>query len=182
MIVLIYAHPYPDRSRANQRLLAAVRDLPGVEVRSLYDLYPDFAIDIEAEQEALLRADTVVWQGPVYWYSVPALLKHWFDTVLTHGWAHGKGTQALQGKRAWWVASAGGTAAAYGPGGHHMRAFADYVAPVEHTARYCGMHWLTPFVAHGGQRHTPEQLAAEQAELARLAAQHVQAIAGAVRA
>ena len=63
-----------------------------------------------------------------------------------------------------------------------MRAFADYVAPVEHTARYCGMHWLTPFVAHGGQRHTPEQLAAEQAELARLAAQHVQAIAGAVRA
>ncbi|HEX4353552.1 MAG TPA: NAD(P)H-dependent oxidoreductase, partial [Polyangiales bacterium] len=71
MIDLVYAHPYPHRSRANHLMLAAVRDLPGLEIRSLYDLYPDFSIDVDAEQEALLRARIVVWQHPTYWYSVP---------------------------------------------------------------------------------------------------------------
>ena len=35
MITLIHAHPYPARSRAVAALLAAVRDLRNVEVRSL---------------------------------------------------------------------------------------------------------------------------------------------------
>ncbi len=180
--LVIHAHPRPRQSRVTPALLDTLAARPDTAVRSLYERYPDFDIDVASEQEALTHADLLVWVTPVYWYSVPALLKHWFDTVLTHGWAYGHGAQALQGKTAWWVASAGGTTAAYGPGGHHMRPFADYVAPVEHTARYCGMHWLPPFVAHGGQRHTPEQLAAEQAELARLAEQHVQALAEVVRA
>lgn len=179
--LVIHAHPRPRQSRVTHALLDTLAARPDTAVRSLYERYPDFDIDVASEQEALTHADLLVWVTPVYWYSVPALLKHWFDTVLTHGWAYGHGAQALQGKTAWWVASAGGTTAAYGPGGHHMRPFADYVAPVEHTARYCGMHWLPPFVAHGGQRHTPEQLAAEQAELARLAEQHVQALAEVVR-
>ena len=180
--LVIHAHPRPRQSRVTRALLDTLAARPDTAVRSLYERYPDFDIDVASEQEALTHADLLVWVTPVYWYSVPALLKHWFDTVLTHGWAYGHGTQALQGKTAWWVASAGGTTAAYAPGGHHMRPFADYVAPVEHTARYCGMHWLPPFVAHGGQRHTPEQLAAEQAELARLSERHVQALAEVVRA
>ena len=98
MIVVVYAHPYPDRSRAGRALLEAVQGLPDVEVRSLYELYPDFGIDVEAEQEALTRADTIVWQHPLYWYSVPGLLKHWFDKVLA-GWAYGEGGTALVGKR-----------------------------------------------------------------------------------
>lgn len=39
----------------------AVSDLSGLEVRSLYDLYPDFDIDVTAQQAALSRADLVVW-------------------------------------------------------------------------------------------------------------------------
>ncbi len=74
MILIIYAHPYPRHSHANQRLLQAVRDLPEVEVRSLYELYPDFNIDINAEQQALERADLVVLQHPMQWYSFPPLL------------------------------------------------------------------------------------------------------------
>lgn len=59
MILIIYAHPYPRHSHANQRLLQAVRDLPEVEVRSLYELYPDFNIDINAEQRR--------WRAPTWW-------------------------------------------------------------------------------------------------------------------
>ena len=85
MILVIYAHPYPQHSRAGKAMLEAVRDLPDLEVRSLYDLYTDFDIDIAAEQAALKRAELVVWLHPVYWYSVPALLKHWFEPVsYTH--------------------------------------------------------------------------------------------------
>ena len=74
-VTLIYGHPYPARSRAGRVLLDGVRDLPGVEVRSLYDLYPDFDIDVQAEQAALLKAELIVWQCPFYWYGVPALLQ-----------------------------------------------------------------------------------------------------------
>ena len=93
--VVIYAHPYPDRSRANRVLFDAVRSLPGVDARPIYDLYPEFWVDVRAEQAALSRADVVVWQHPIYWYSAPALLKLWWEKVLTHGWAYGKGGEAL---------------------------------------------------------------------------------------
>lgn len=56
--VVIYAHPYPDRSRANRILIDAVRTLDDVTVRPLYDLYPDFAIDEVRERELLTAART----------------------------------------------------------------------------------------------------------------------------
>src|SRR5262245_51490007 len=108
MALLVYAHPYPLRSRANRALLAALEGLPQLEVRSLYDLYPDFGIDIGTEQRALLRAELVIWQHPMYWYSVPGLLKHWFDKVLARGWAYGEGGTALRGKTCLWVTTTGG--------------------------------------------------------------------------
>jgi glutathione-regulated potassium-efflux system ancillary protein KefF len=78
-----------------------------VEIRSLYHLYPDFNIDIAAEQEALSRAELVVWQHPMQWYSVPPLLKLWIDKVLAHGWAYGHGARALQGKSLLWAVTTG---------------------------------------------------------------------------
>jgi glutathione-regulated potassium-efflux system ancillary protein KefF len=149
MLVLIYAHPYPDRSRANQRLLAAVRDLDGVEVRSLYDEYPDFDIDVEAEQAALQQASGVVWQHPIYWYSVPGLLKHWFDKVLVRGFAYGDGGVALHGKRCQWVATTGAPNEAYSPSGMHGHPFVEFEPVVEQTARFCGMRWQAPIIVHG---------------------------------
>jgi glutathione-regulated potassium-efflux system ancillary protein KefF len=72
MITLIYAHPYPLHSRANRALLEAVWDLPGLQIRDLYALYPDFHIDSRAEQEALAGSATVVLQHPLHWYHAPA--------------------------------------------------------------------------------------------------------------
>jgi glutathione-regulated potassium-efflux system ancillary protein KefF len=160
MIELIYAHPYPTRSRANQLLLNAVRDLPGVHVRLLYEQYPDFAIDVETEQQRLSAADAVVWQHPLYWYSVPPLLKLWFDKVLALGWAYGQGGNALHGKRCQWAITTGGDPTSYRAQGIHNHPFASFVAPVEQTARFCGMHWQPPFVVHGAHRLGDEPLRA----------------------
>ena len=157
MIVVIHAHPYPSRSRACAALVEAIRGLPQLEMRALYDLYPDFDVDPAAEQAALARAGLVVWLHPLYWYTVPGLMKHWFDEVLVGGWAHGEGGTALAGKDCLWVTT-GGDALAYTPEGRHAHPFAAFVPVVEQTARYCGMNWLEPFVVHGAHEVPDEAL------------------------
>lgn len=148
MIVVVQAHPYPDHSRANRALGRAIEGLAGVEVRSLYDLYPDFSIDVEAEQKALAASSAVVWQHPIYWYSAPALLKLWFEKVLTAGWAYGPGGEALRGKRCLWVVTTGGDERDYSPWGLHLETFDAFMPAIRQTARFCGMVWLEPLVVH----------------------------------
>jgi glutathione-regulated potassium-efflux system ancillary protein KefF len=164
-IVVVFAHPYPGASRACAALVAALHGLAGTEVRSLYDLYPDFDVDVAAEQAALARAGLVVWLHPMHWYGVTGLLKHWFDTVLVKGWAYGEGGNALAGKDCLWAVTTGGDAAAFSPAGRHAHPLADFVAPVEQTARYCGMNWLPPHVVHGAHEIDAAALAAAGAGL-----------------
>ena len=159
-VLLIFAHPYPDRSRANRLLLEAVESEARVSVRSLYDLYPTFDIDVRAEQEALRTSKIVVWQHPMYWYSVPGLLKHWFDKVLTRGFAYGDGGNVLWGKRCFWVVTTGGDDRAFGSHGMHGRPFFVFSPVVEQTALFCGMHWEEPLVVHGAHRSPPGDLEA----------------------
>lgn len=44
--------------------------------------------DIRAEQERIERADRLVIVYPVYWWSMPGLLKGWIDRVFSNGWAY----------------------------------------------------------------------------------------------
>jgi NAD(P)H dehydrogenase (quinone) len=44
--------------------------------------------DVLAEQTRLDRADALVLVYPVYWWSMPALLKGWIDRVFSNGWAY----------------------------------------------------------------------------------------------
>ncbi len=163
--LVVFAHPYPASSRACARLLAAIRDLPGLEVRSLYDLYPDFDIDVPGEQRVLEGAQRLVLLHPIYWYTTPALLKHWFDQVLVKGWAYGEGGTALAGKDCLWVPTTGGDEAAYSTQGRHSHPFDTYVPVVEQTARFCGMNWLPPHVVHGAHQVSEAALNARALEL-----------------
>lgn len=158
MLCLVYAHPYPDRSRANRRLIDALAPHPALDVRPLYDLYPSFDIDVDAEQEALRRAQVVVFQHPMYWYSVPGLLKHYFDKVLVRGFAYGAGGHALRGKRCLWVTSTGGDEHAFSAEGAHGRPFAEFVPPISQLAHFCGMQFEPPFVLHGAHRMSDDAL------------------------
>lgn len=161
-IALIYAHPYAEQSLANRELLAATDDLSFVARRSLYDLYPDFDIDVEAEQRVLASADLIVLQHPIYWYSTPALLKLWIDDVLALGWAYGEGGTALVGKSVQWVVTTGGDFRAYSPEGPHGHPFDVFIAPMRQTVRFCGMHWLAPLIVHDAHNQRDHVLAAAQ--------------------
>lgn len=98
-VLVISGHNDLQHSVANKAILDAIeKQLPEAEVRKLDTLYPDGVIDIKAEQEALLRADLIVWQFPFYWYTMPALMKKWLDEVFQHGFSHGS-KAVLGGKK-----------------------------------------------------------------------------------
>ena len=97
-ILLLYAHPESQESVANRILLDTARQQDNVTVHDLYAFYPDFFIDIHYEQQLLREHDIIVFQHPLYTYSCPALLKEWFDRVLSRGFATGNGEHALAGK------------------------------------------------------------------------------------
>ena len=113
-VLILFAHPALEKSRVNQRLIEAVRDLPGVTFHDLYQLYPDLDIDVAREQELLVEHDVIVMQHPLFWYSTPAMLKEWQDLVLEHGWAYGHDGTALHGKILLTATTAGGSETAYG--------------------------------------------------------------------
>lgn len=144
-LLLILAHPSPSRSRVNIPMYKAACGLEGVKTRDLYELYPDMHINVAAEQAALRQAHTVVFQFPIFWFSSPALLKEWQDTVLTSGFAYGKGN-ALKDKKFMVAVTSGGTSESYSADGRHGADITQYLAPFEQTARFCDMQVLNNFV------------------------------------
>ena len=98
-VLIISGHPDLKTSNANKAILEELEKLlPEAEIRKLDELYPDYQIDIKAEQAALVKADIIVFQYPTHWYSVPALLKVYIDKVMEHSWAYGSKGNALKGK------------------------------------------------------------------------------------
>ena len=159
-VLVIAAHPQLEHSRINRRLMkAAAGSTATVQVRDLYALYPDYLIDIEAEQALLQTARLIVWQHPIQWYSMPALMKLWVDEVLAFGWAYGPGGTALRGKDLWLVATTGGPEDSYHPDSYNRYFFDAFLPPYEQTAALCGMRFLPPLLLHGAHR-------AEEAEVA----------------
>ncbi|AKV55589.1 NAD(P)H dehydrogenase (quinone) [Bifidobacterium actinocoloniiforme DSM 22766] len=148
-LVLAFHPELESGSRITHRLAQAARPGNDLTLVDEYALYPDFRIDVAAEQGRLLAADRVVWLFPMRWYSSPALLKQWEDDVLEHGWAYGTGGDKLRGKQLLLAISIGATAEKYRPEGEFAVRGADLLTPWRTTARYTGMDWQQPFLVHG---------------------------------
>jgi glutathione-regulated potassium-efflux system ancillary protein KefF len=151
-IYVVAAHPNWRESRVNRRLFETAAALPGVAVRDLYASYPDYDIDVAAEQAALAAADLVVLLHPIHWYSMPPLQKLWLDEVLAYGWAYGHGGTALQGKDLWLAATTGGPESSYHPQSYNRYFFDAFLPPYEQTAALCGLRFLPPLLLHGAHR------------------------------
>jgi len=156
-VLVITAHPQMEHSRINRRLMHAARKPAAngpsrVLVRDLYALYPDYLIDVPAEQALLVQAQLIVWQHPIHWYSMPPLMKLWVDEVLAFGWAYGPGGTALRGKDLWLVATTGGPQDSYHPDNYNRYFFDAFLPPFEQTAALCGMRFLPPLLLHGAHK------------------------------
>ena len=148
--LVLYAHPNPRISRVNRKLAAAAALIDGVVVNDLYETYPDFYIDVARERALVSSAGALVLVCPLQWYAVPAILKEWFDAVLFDAWQVDRVRPSASGarRRCWLALSTGSPASDYAPGRRHGRPLADFLAPLEQTARVCGMDWLEPIVLY----------------------------------
>jgi len=159
--LVLFIHPHPQRSRVNSALRWAIHNLPDTRTHDLYEEYPDFYVDVKREQDKLLAHDLIVFQHPLYWYSSPALLKEWQDSVLEDGWAHGEGGAALRGKYWLQAISMAGSESSYAAQGAHRFSVAQFLRPFEATAHACGMAWLPPFITYGTSAMDSTAIAAQ---------------------
>lgn len=109
------------------------------------------AADIQAELDKLLWADLLILNFPIYWFSVPAILKGWFDRVLVSGVCYGGkrfyDQGGLAGKKALVSLTLGGRQHMFGEGAIHGP-LEDMLRPIlRGTLAYVGMQVLEPFVA-----------------------------------
>lgn len=133
--------------------------------------------DVRAEQEKLDWADGLILQFPLWWYSMPAILKGWVDRVYAHGFAYGVGEHSdrhwgdrfgegrFAGKRAMLIVTAGGWRTHYGPRGVNGP-IDDILFPINHGILfYPGFQVLPPFVAYRVDKLNDAGFAAISAEL-----------------
>lgn len=149
-VLVISGHPNLAQSTANSLIINELeKQLDKVEVRRLDRLYPDYQIDVAAEQQALANADVIVWQFPFYWYSTPALLKKWIDDVHTHGFAYGSSGDKLHGKPLIVSFTTGGLAQDYSADGHEGMELSAFFPQFSQTAHLCGMVFHPPIYSQG---------------------------------
>jgi len=158
-ILILFAHPALQKSRVNRQLISRVRDLGGITFHDLYETYPDFHIHVGKEQALLQENDIIVFQHPLFWFSMPALLKEWQDLVLQHKWAYGKEGVALKRKKLLSAVSTGGRESLFRKEGFNRFTIKEFLAPIDQLAYLCGMEYLPPFVVHGTHTLTESEIA-----------------------
>jgi len=184
-ILIVYAHPEPlSFNGALKDLAIEVLTSAGHEVQ-LSDLYAmkfdpagfryqreqihataaaQFVPGLKAEMDKLLWADFVIFQFPLWWFSLPAILKGWVDRVFAMGFSYNIGKAyengIFRGKRGMLSFTTGGPPATYGPTGKN----GDLYQLLRHVQygmlHFLGLDVLPPFVAYSAARVPPEQRAA----------------------
>jgi NAD(P)H dehydrogenase (quinone) len=124
-----------------------------------------FAPDILAELDKLIACDLLILQFPLWWFSVPAIMKGWIDRVFVNGTVYGGGGKrfdqgGLKGRRAMLAMTTGCSPEMMAPAG--LLGDRDIVLwHLQHgTFGYSGLQVLQPFVGWGLQ-YTDEASRAE---------------------
>ncbi|TYP73062.1 NAD(P)H-dependent oxidoreductase [Paenibacillus methanolicus] len=134
--------------------------------------------DVTAEQQKLLAADAVILQFPLWWFSMPAILKGWVDRVFAYGLAYGYqdegnryryGDGGLKGKRVMLSVTVGGPEIDYSPRGINGP-LEQLLFPITHgTLFFSGMDVLPTHAVYGTGRITAASVdAAKEAWRSRL--------------
>jgi NAD(P)H dehydrogenase (quinone) len=153
---------------SDRRNFTTVSD-PAYYKQQVEELYAgelqSFAPEIEAELQKLIWCDVMIWQFPLWWFSVPAVLKGWVDRVFAIGRAYGSGqmydTGVFQGKRALLSLTTGSGADDYQPGGYNGD-LAGVLRPLHRgMLEFTGWTVLAPHVVYGPARLSDAERQAE---------------------
>lgn len=137
--LIIVSHPTIETSLNQQFFKEATENLT-VTWHHLEKHYPDWTIDRDTELELLKTHDRIIFQFPLYWYSAPAHLKLWEDTVLEHA------DEILRGKELGVVVTTGVSEKEYQAGGKEEYTISELLRPYQRIAHKFEMTFLPPFV------------------------------------
>lgn len=107
--------------------------------------------DVSREQQRVEQADALVLVFPVYWWSMPSLLKGWIDRVFTQGWAFGSDERGkiiglLRDRPVHILATASGS-----PGSYERHGYRQAIATqIDHGIfAFCGIGKATTHLLFG---------------------------------
>jgi NAD(P)H dehydrogenase (quinone) len=108
--------------------------------------------DIAAQIAAVDWCDLLIFNFPVFWFSVPAILKGWIDRVFISGHFYGGkrfyDQGGMRGKRAMLSLTLGGQPHMFGPEAIHGE-MDLLLRPIQRGAlAYCGFSVLPPFIGY----------------------------------
>lgn len=156
--LVVLAHPDLQASRVNKALKESIEH-KGV-MSQLYQKYPDFKIDVAAEQQLLTQAERVVFQFPIFWYSYPPLFKKYLDDVLAYGFAYGSKGKALHGKEFSLAVSLGAPIENYTKASASaLLTIEDILAPLKATILFVGGKYTGHFATFGAFTLSDQDLA-----------------------
>ena len=164
-ILIVSGHTNLDDSVANKEILYRLKELlPDLEFNLLSELYPDYKIDVEKEQEKLKKADIIVLQYPIFWYSAPSLMHRWIEQTFTHGFSHGTTGDKLRGKQLVLSFTSGAPEEMYRQGGLQCYPIDDFLPAYKQMAKLCGLQWCD-YIYSGGLSYASRH---DETELARM--------------
>lgn len=120
-----------------------------------------FAVDIEQEQQKVEWCDLMIWQFPLWWFTVPGILKGWVDRVFAMGRFYGNSrcyeAGMLRGKKALLSLTTGGAEESYLKDGLHGD-LEGILKPVHRgMLEFVGFSVLAPQVVYAPVRQHAEE-------------------------
>ena len=107
--------------------------------------------DIQAEIEKLKWCDLLIFNFPMYWFSVPAILKGWIDRVFVSGFCYGGkrfyDQGGLKGKKGLLAFTLGGREHMFGQDKIHGDMQTMLRPILRGSMAYVGLSVLPPFIA-----------------------------------
>ena len=173
-VLVISGHTDLSDSVANKKILEILEErVEGAEIVRLDSLYPDYKIDVNAEQERLVNADTIVLQFPMFWYSLPSILERWMEETFVHGFAHGSTGDKLKGKKLIASVTTGAPEEMYTKEGAMGHTVEDFLLSVRATCNLCGMEY-GGIVSTGGVSYALRNEPGMMDELVKKAEEHAE--------
>ncbi|XP_051565937.1 NAD(P)H dehydrogenase [quinone] 1-like [Myxocyprinus asiaticus] len=118
------------------------------------------ASDIVEEHKKLKEADLIIFQFPMYWFSVPAIMKGWMDRVFTLGFAYTPEERYSQGifrdKKAMLSFTTGSHESMFSPNGINGDMNVTLWPIQNGVLYYCGFQVLAPQIFWAPMHLSPE--------------------------